>query len=65
MPITGTTRIVGIFGDPVAHSLSPVMQNAALQKAGIDAVYVPFHVTAAQLPDAVLPCAPCKCRGST
>lgn len=53
MPITGTTRIVGIFGDPVAHSLSPLMQNAALRAAGIDAVYVPFHVTAAQLRDAV------------
>ncbi len=53
MPITGSTRIVGIFGDPVAHSLSPAMQNAALQKAGIDAVYVPFHVTPAQLCDAV------------
>lgn len=53
MPITGSTRIVGIFGDPVAHSLSPLMQNAALRAAGIDAVYVPFHVTAAQLGDAV------------
>lgn len=53
MPITGTTRIVGIFGDPVAHSLSPRMQNAALAAAGIDAVYVPFHVLPDQLPAAV------------
>ena len=53
MPITGKTRVVGIFGDPVAHSLSPPMQNAAFQAAGIDAVYVPFHVTPAQLCDAV------------
>lgn len=53
MFITGRTRVVGIFGDPVAHSLSPLMQNAALQAAGIDAVYVPFHVTPAQLCDAV------------
>lgn len=42
--IRGETRILGIFGDPVAHSLSPLMQNAALAQAGIDAVYVPFHV---------------------
>ncbi len=53
MPITGTTRIVGIFGDPVAHSLSPRMQNAALAAAGIDAVYVPFHVLPSQLAAAV------------
>lgn len=51
--LTGKTRVLGIFGDPVAHSLSPVMQNQALQQAGIDAVYVPFHVTAEQLPQAV------------
>jgi shikimate dehydrogenase len=53
MRLRGTTRILGIFGDPVAHSLSPVMQNAALQQAGIDAVYVPFHVRAADLAEAV------------
>lgn len=53
MFITGTTRIVGIFGDPVAHSFSPLMHNAALAAAGIDAVYVPFHVTPARLREAV------------
>jgi len=53
MTITGTTRIVGIFGDPVAHSLSPRMHNAALVAAGIDAVYVPFHVAPDQLAAAV------------
>ena len=47
--VRGTTRVFGIFGDPVDHSLSPVMQNAAFEKAGIDAVYVPFHVRPQQL----------------
>lgn len=51
--LTGRTRVLGIFGDPVAHSLSPLMQNEAIRQAGIDAVYVPFHVTTAQLPQAV------------
>lgn len=51
--LTGKTRILGIFGDPVAHSLSPVMQNAALQQAGIDAIYVPFYVTRDCLAQAV------------
>ena len=51
--VSGTTRILGIFGDPVRHSLSPAMQNAALEEAGIDAVYMPFHVRPVDLPTAV------------
>jgi shikimate dehydrogenase len=53
MNIRGTTRILGIFGDPVAHSLSPLMQNEALTLAGIDAAYVPFHVRPENLAAAV------------
>ena len=53
MQVSGKTDVVGIFGDPVAYSLSPRMQNAAIQASGLDAVYVPFNVTAAQLCDAV------------
>ncbi|BCR04658.1 shikimate dehydrogenase (NADP(+)) [Desulfuromonas versatilis] len=53
MNLRGTTRVLGIFGDPIAHSLSPAMQNAAFGKAGIDAVYVPFHVLPGGLADAV------------
>jgi len=51
--VSGKTRVLGIFGDPVAHSMSPLMQNQAFQQAGIDAVYVPYHVRAEQLPQAV------------
>lgn len=47
LKISGTTRVLAIFGDPVAHSLSPLMQNRALEQAGIDAVYVPYRVPAA------------------
>lgn len=43
-------RFIGIIGDPIAHSLSPAMHNAAFQKAGLPFVYLPFHVTARQLP---------------
>ena len=53
MHLTGKTMVVGIFGDPVEHTLSPRMQNAAIAACGLDAVYVPFHVTATQLCDAV------------
>lgn len=53
MSLSGKTQVVGIFGDPVAHSLSPRMQNAAIEACGVDAVYVPFHVMKAQLCDAI------------
>jgi len=43
------TKIYGVIADPVGHSLSPVIHNAACAAAGIDAVYVPFLVPAADL----------------
>jgi shikimate dehydrogenase len=42
--ITGTTRVAGVVGHPIAHSLSPVLHNAWLEAAGIDGVYVPLEV---------------------
>ncbi len=42
--IDGTTRVYGLLGRPVAHSLSPAMHNAAFAHLGINAVYVPFEV---------------------
>jgi shikimate dehydrogenase len=42
--ITGQTRLVGIIGWPVEHSLSPVMHNAAFAQAGLDWAYVPLPV---------------------
>lgn len=49
MAITGTTGLLGLIGDPVAHSLSPAMHNAALAAMGEDAVYLPFPVKEANL----------------
>ncbi len=42
--ISGKTSICGIIGDPIEHTMSPVMHNAAFKKLGIDYVYVPFRV---------------------
>ncbi len=42
--IHGTTTICAVIGDPVAHSLSPCMHNAAFQDKGLDYAYVAFHV---------------------
>jgi shikimate dehydrogenase len=38
--ISGKTRVFALLGDPVGHSLSPAMQNAAFRALGLDAVYV-------------------------
>ena len=53
MKISGKTKIVGIFGYPVAHSLSPLFQNAAFKALGIDFVYLPFLVKPEDLKIAV------------
>lgn len=53
MKITGETQVVGVFGDPVAHSLSPLMHGAAFEKLGLNWVYVPFHVKPQHLGSAV------------
>lgn len=51
--ITGETRLVGLLGDPVSHSLSPLLQNAAFAVRGLDWAYVPLAVKADQLADAI------------
>src|SRR2546428_9341099 len=43
------TRLLTVIGDPVAHSLSPAMHNAACRALGLDAVYVALRVPAAAL----------------
>src|SRR5216110_3696900 len=45
---------LGIFGDPVAHSLSPQMQNAALRACEIGMQYARFHIRTNELRSALL-----------
>jgi shikimate dehydrogenase len=54
MMINGKTRVCAIIGDPVEHSLSPVMHNAAFKELGLNLVYVAFTVTSTELKTAVL-----------
>lgn len=49
----GSTRVAGIIGDPVRHSLSPVIHNAAFEACGLDWVYVAFPVPGGQGADAL------------
>jgi shikimate dehydrogenase len=51
--INGATSLVGIIGDPVSHSLSPAMHNAAFAALGLDMAYVPLRVVAADVGAAV------------
>ena len=44
-PISGQTQVAGVVGAPVIHSLSPLIHNAWLRAANIDAIYVAFPVT--------------------
>jgi len=53
LEISGSTQVYGLIGDPVDHSLSPAIQNAAFRSAGIDAVYLAFPVRRAELKWAV------------
>lgn len=50
---TAATRLVALLGDPVAHSRSPALHNAAFRALGIDAVYLACRIDAADLPAAL------------
>ncbi len=47
-PVTGATRLAGVIGDPVRHSLSPTIHNAAFGHLGLDWVYVALPVPAGE-----------------
>jgi shikimate dehydrogenase len=51
--LTASTRLLGLVGNPVAHSLSPAMQNAALAARGLDWAYLPLGVEDGRLEDAL------------
>ncbi len=51
--ISGKTRVCGVIGDPIEHTMSPVMHNAAFKELDIDYLYVPFRVRKEELGKAV------------
>jgi shikimate dehydrogenase len=51
--ITGETRLVGLLGDPVSGSLSPLMQNAAFAARALDWAYVSLSVASERVEDAI------------
>lgn len=55
--VRGTSRVLAVLGDPVEHSISPVMHNAAMATLGLDGVYVAFRVPRETLAETLHLCA--------
>ncbi|OGO30476.1 MAG: shikimate dehydrogenase [Chloroflexi bacterium RBG_16_56_11] len=53
MNISGKTQVCALIGDPVEHTMSPAMHNAAFEKLGLDYIYIPFRVSPRHLKGAV------------
>ena len=53
LKIDGKTKIYGVIGDPIGHSLSPAIHNMAFRKLGLNAIYLAFQVKSENLVRAV------------
>jgi len=53
MSISGKTRVCGVIGDPIEHTLSPTIQNAAFNHLKLDFAFVAFRVKAVELENAI------------
>ncbi len=51
--ISGKTRVCGVIGDPIEHTLSPIIQNSAFNALNLDYVFLAFRVKPAQVEAAV------------
>lgn len=51
--ISGGTKLCGVIGDPIEHTMSPAMHNAAFKKLGLNYLYVPFRVKSQDLGKAI------------
>ncbi len=54
MVVSGKTRVYGIIGDPIEHTLSPVMHNAAFEALKLDCTFLAFKVKPAEVSNAVI-----------
>jgi len=52
-PVTGTTRVLAVLGDPISHSMSPVMHNSMCISNALDYIYIPLHVYPENLSNAI------------
>ena len=61
--INSETEIFGVIGDPIGHSLSPVVHNPAFRELGMNRVYIPFRVPARHLDQFIKDCPGMGIRG--
>ena len=61
--ITKDTKIFAVVGDPIAHSMSPLLHNAAFRKVGFDGVYLPLRIPDGALDTAVAELGPLNVSG--
>ncbi len=54
MNVSGKTAVYGVIGDPIEHTLSPAMHNAAFETMGLNCVYAAFKVPPSQIENALL-----------
>jgi len=64
MEVTAKYELIGLMAYPIRHSLSPTMQNRALDKLGLPYCYMAFEVDNASFPDAIKGLRALKMRGS-
>jgi shikimate dehydrogenase len=50
---SGKTAVYGVIGDPIEHTLSPAMQNAAFESLKLDAVFLAFKITSGEVENAI------------
>lgn len=53
MSVDGKTKVCGLIGNPVAHTLSPLIHNTLAKKTGHNFIYVPFQVESGEVQNAV------------
>ena len=53
--VDAATQVYGVAGDPVAHSMSPIMMNAAFRRETVNAVFLALHAKTHEGPDGVRP----------
>jgi shikimate dehydrogenase len=53
MDISGKTKVCGVIGDPIEHTLSPIMHNAAFNALNLDYVFLAFKVKPAEVENAM------------